>query len=149
MDHDADAHQRTTTSAIVVIALHALLLAIIAAGTVSFCAHVPLHKGDHCLQVILSNHHNPMPLPPALGSAGVFVLVRWLLQRATVTTDKQADVAKAETLVTQAARVSYEKTLRYGMLYVGRCQSCCPTKVAMEMYRHNAPHKLLSRPLPR
>ena len=55
-----------------------------------------------------------MPLPPALGSAGVFVLVRWLLQRATVTTDKQADVAKAETLVAQAARVSYEKTLRYG-----------------------------------
>ena len=116
MDPDADAPQRTTTSAIVVIALHALLLAIIAAGTVSFCAHVTLHKGDHCLQVILIHQHNlnPMPLPPALGSAGVLVLVRWLLQRATVTTDKQADVAKAETLVAQAARVSYEKTLRYG-----------------------------------
>ncbi len=116
MVHDADAPQRTTTSAIVVIVLHALLLAVIAAGKVLSCAHVnstALHKGAQCLQVILMCH-DQMQWSSSLGSTGVFVLVRWLLQRATVTTDKQADVAKAETLVAQAARVSYEKTLRYG-----------------------------------
>jgi hypothetical protein len=49
-----------------------------------------------------------------LSISGYAMTVSWLQRRRSVKTDESAEDARSLTLVAQAARVSYEKTLRYG-----------------------------------
>jgi hypothetical protein len=50
--------------------------------------------------------------------SGMLVVLRWLLRlrHAAVESEKEVGIAKSESLVAQTAKVSYEKTLRYGKL---------------------------------
>ena len=59
-----------------------------------------------------------------LSLSGYAMTVSWLQRRRSVKTDESAEDARSLTLVAQAARVSYEKTLRYGECADGNLYGC-------------------------
>jgi hypothetical protein len=70
------------------------------ATVLHMCVELPVH--------VVHNHD----------VAGYVGLVKWMLGNAATAVEREATAARALTLIAQTARVSYEKTLRYGGCHV-------------------------------